>query len=124
MTTSHELLREAIKKIINDVRAELPTSDIDKEEVRAAIQNYIGRAVNSGVVATPEALSNFINNIERAVIKAEKENDISIVKKIQGEKSSQKNWFQKALLALPTLKMFPLEAFRADAQVPGTKRRK
>ena len=120
MTTSHELLREAIKKIINDVRAELPTSDIDKEEVRAAIQNYIGRAVNSGTVTTSKYLSAFISDIERAV----KENDISIVKKIQGEKSSQKNWFQKALLALPTLKMFPLEAFRADAQVPGTKRRK
>ena len=120
MTTSHELLRETIKKIINEVRAELPRSDIDKEEVRAAIQNYIGKAVNSGVVANPKDLLIFISDIERAV----KENDISIVKKIQGEKSSQKNWFQKAALALPTLKMLPLEAFRMPAQVPSTKRRK
>ena len=120
MTTSHELLRETIKKIINEVRAELPRSDIDKEEVRAAIQNYIGRAVNSGAVATPKDLSIFISDIEREV----KENDISIVKKIQGEKSFQKNWFQKAALALPTLKMLPIEAFRSTAQVPSTKRRK
>lgn len=120
MIASYELLREAIKKIINEARAELPKSDIDKEEVRAAIQNYIGQAVNSGVVATPKALSIFINDIERAV----KENDISIIKKIQGEKSSQKNWFQKALLALPTLKMFPFEAFRIPAQIPSTKRHK